>query len=140
MGGFLRLADTASIKRFDHESGDWIEVKANISKREMNAIFASLPDEMIERQMSDKKHSDETLFLVKQGPAVAQALFGALVTNWSVDAPPTVSNYLALDPEPAAWIDGVLYGHWASIQMAEGEPGKPSTSPRASRKATHATP
>ena len=139
MGGFLKLADTASVTRFDHESGDWIEVKSNISKREMNAIFASLPDEMIERQISDEKHSDEALFLVKQGPAVAQALFGALVTGWSLDAPPTVANYLSLDPEPAAWIDGVLYGHWGSLQMDRDELGKPSTSPRASRKATHET-
>lgn len=150
--GFLRIADTASVKRYPHyaepEEGapedappvedGYIECRAAVDKRAMNAVMAGLPDEMIERQMRDEKLGDDAVFLVKNSPAVVQGLFSALVTGWSLSEPPTLANYLALDPEAAAWIDGVLYGHWNSIQVGKDESGKPSTSPRGLRKGTRA--
>jgi len=150
--GFLRIADTASVKRYDHfapldddapegtvaEVDGWIELRGAVDKRAMNAVFAGLPDEMIERQMRDEKLGDDAVFLVKNSPVVVQSLFSALTTGWSLEESPTLATYLALNPESASWIDGVLYGHWNTIQTSKAEAGKPLTSPRGSRKATRA--
>lgn len=128
--GFLKLADKTAVKRYTHEEGDWVEVREYLTKAEMNYVLTQTPDSMI--------GIDETAStaILRDSPGMAQTLFGVLVTGWSLEVEPTVENYLALDPMPANWIDGVLYGHLNSMAMKKDESGKPSNSPRASRKDT----
>lgn len=131
--GFLKLADKTAIKRYTHEEGDWIEVREHLTKAEMNYLLRSTPNSMIEAEEGKKVE------ILKDATGMSETLFGVMVTGWSLDAEPTVENYLALDPDPANWIDGVLFGHLNTMNLTKDEQGKPSTSPRASRKGTPAT-
>lgn len=131
--GFLKLADQSATKRYTHEQGDWIEVRENLTKAEMNYLLRVTPDSMIEPDQSSN------IAVLKDAPGMAEHLFKMCVVGWSLDVEPTVENYLALDPQPGAWIDGVLYGHINGMNLTKEEQGKPSTSPRASRKATAET-
>lgn len=117
--GFLRLADLDAVKRIEHESGDWIDVRANLSKRDINRILTTLPQELL-------NGTGQVTFQAAVGSA--EALFAALLVGWSLEVPATVENYLNLDGEPAAWIDQKLFEHFNSLTLSEDERGKPSTS------------
>jgi hypothetical protein len=130
--GFLELVNTTETKRFEHESGDWIEVKANVSKREVNAIAKRLPT-------SAYAENEDGSWTAEVAVGTAEALFGALVVGWSLPVPATVENYLALKGEPAAWIDQQLFQHFFNVQLTGDEAKKPSTSPRGQRKDTGKT-
>lgn len=132
MGNFFRLASIDEIKRIDTEEGDdWIDVRANLSKKTMDNIIRLLPD-----SITSQRQDDEGNVTVNIGDAtdMAYALFKALVVDWSlVDANNakvacSFDNYLALDPAPAQWIDGKLYEHFAALQTSAAERGKASTS------------
>jgi hypothetical protein len=136
--GFFKLTDREAVKRYPHKDGDWIDVREHLSKAEMNYLFRNTPDELLEAQFDTTRASQ--VAVLKQSPVLAEMLFKMLVVAWSIeDTEPTVENYLALDPDPANWIDGVLFGHVNSMQLSKDEQGKPSNSPRASRKGTRAT-
>lgn len=134
--GFLKLADQTTVKRYTHDDGEsWIEVREFLTKAEMNYLLRMTPDSMIEADESKK------VAILKDSTGMAEHLFKVMVVAWSVEgAEPTVDNYLALDPDAGSWIDGVLYGHLNSMTLSKDEQGKPSTSPRASRKGTRGTP
>lgn len=131
--GFLKLADQTAVKRYTHEEGDWVELREQLTKKEMNFLLRVTPDSMIE---PDK---DSNIAVLKDAPGMAEHLFATCVVSWSLDIEPTVENYLALDPQAGSWLDGVLYGHINTMNLTKEEQGKPSTSPRASRKGTPET-
>jgi hypothetical protein len=123
--GFLRTVDTAATTTVKHEQGDFLTLRSNLSKREMNIVLGSLPAESFE-----KIGDNEVKFTFREGMGMAEGLFEALVVAWSLDEPPTARAYLALDPEPAAWVDSVLFEHFADVQKKDrAELGKPTTSP-----------
>jgi hypothetical protein len=117
--GILRIADITATTRIEHESGDWIEVKSNLAKRDINAILLALPPEVLQGGSE---------FSYEAAVGSAEALFSALVVGWSLDMPPTVESYLSLTGDGAAWIDSSLYTHFNSLTMSEDERGKPSPS------------
>lgn len=131
--GFLKLADQTAVKRYTHEEGDWVELREQLTKKEMNFLLRVTPDSMIE---PDK---DSNIAVLKDAPGMAEHLFATCVVGWSLDIEPTVENYLALEPQAGSWLDGVLYGHINTMNLTKEEQGKPSTSPRASRKGTAET-
>lgn len=130
--GFLELVNTTETKRIEHESGDWIEVRAQVSKREVNAIARRLP-------ANAYSENDDGSWTADVAIGTAEALFGAMVTGWSLDVPATVENYLALKGEAASWIDTKLFEHFFAVQMGGDEAKKPSTSPSGQRKDTDKT-
>jgi hypothetical protein len=135
--GFLRLADTSATKKIEHKDGDYIEVRANLSKREINSILGSLPGEVFAEAMKKSDSKDQSMTVgFRAISETAVAMFKTFVVGWSLPDAPTVDNYLALDPEPAAWVDGVLMEHWDSIQLRKDEEGKPVTSASGSRRVT----
>lgn len=131
--GFLKLADQTAVRRYTHEEGDWVELREQLTKKEMNFLLRVTPDSMIE---PDK---DSNIAVLKDAPGMAEHLFATCVVKWSLDIEPTVENYLALEPQAGSWLDGVLYGHINTMNLTKEEQGKPSTSPRASRKGTAET-
>lgn len=126
---FLKLADTSATQALRHESGDFLEVRSALSKREINMILGSLPSEMFQT-------AGKAQFGFNEAAGTAEALFKALVVAWSLPDPATTESYLALEGEPAAWVDKVLFEHFDSLQMGKDESPKPMTSARGSRKAT----
>jgi len=123
--GLLRIADTTATKRITHESGDWVEVRANLSKRELNSILSALPLDIA---------SEKVTFAASIG--ASEALFNALVVGWSLDVPADIENYLALEGDAATWIDTVVMEHFSSLQMSKDESGNASNSAKGSRKGT----
>lgn len=126
--GFFKFTDQSKTIRYEHESGEWIECRNTLSKGQMNSLFMNLPQSMVEST------GDERSFVVREAPELAIALFKAYLVGWSVDDAPTVEKYLALDPDPAAWIDSKLFEHMAREQMAEDEGKELMTSPKDSLK------
>jgi len=126
MSNFFRLADTTSTKRLTHENGeDWIDVRANLSKKDMDGILRSLPKSLT----SGAKNPDgSTTFDIGDASDMAYSLYKAVVVGWSLDVPCTFDNYLALDNEPAQWVDAQLYEHFSSLQTSQAEKGKAKTS------------
>lgn len=131
---FLRLADPNATTRITHESGDsWLDLRANLSKREINAVLAALPASMWERA------GEQVRFSFEEGAGMAESLFVALVKGWSLDDSPSVETYLGLEGAPAAWVDSAMFEHFQSLQMSSADEKGPSTSPKGSRKDTGAT-
>lgn len=133
--GFLKLADKTAVKRYTHPEHEdaWVELREHLTKAEMNFLLRSTPDSMIEAD------ENRRIAVLKDATGMAETLFGVMVVSWSLDSQPTVENYLALDPDAGNWIDGVLYGHLNNMSMSKEEQGKPSTSPRESRKVARET-
>lgn len=129
MSGFLRLADPEAVVRVNHDGGDWVDLRASLSKRQVNSILSTLPSEVFER-------AGEARFSFNSVMSTAEALFSSLVVGWSLDAPPTIDNYLNLEGEAAGWLDGVLYKHFDDIQLSKDDAKKPSNSASGSRTAT----
>jgi hypothetical protein len=143
--GFLKVADRET-KRFEHKAKDgsvdaWIEVRARMSKAEENIVQSQLPAEMMELQDVDVANDKKAAAIVMAHitPQLSAIIFEALVTSWSLEIPATKANYLSLEPEPAAWIDGIIIEHYNNSKTSQDELGKPSTSPKGSRKGTPAT-
>lgn len=118
--GILRLADINATKRVEHDSGDWIEVRANLAKKDINSILLALPQELT---------SGGDTFTFQAAIGSAEALFTSLVTGWSLEEPATIESYHALTGDAAAWVDSTLYEHFNSLTLSDDERGKPSTSP-----------
>lgn len=131
--GFLKLADRTATKRYTHDDGDWIELREHLTKAEMNYLLRNTPDSMIEADETQK------IAVLKAAPEMAETLFTVMIAAWSLEVEPTVENYRSLEPDAGNWIDGVLFGHLNTMNLTKEEQGKPTTSPRVSRKATRAT-
>lgn len=125
--GLLRLVDTNATTRINSDDGDWIEVRANLSKREVDTILASMPESLV--RSATRPDGSEYTFDFGDSSAMARSLFGALMVGWSLDAPCTVENYLSLSSDAGSWIDAQLFTHFNSLQMNKSESGKVTSSP-----------
>lgn len=122
--GFLRLAKTDT-KRIELPEGDWIDVRADISKRDFNRLISFMPDREV---------SEEAGLLPAEAMEFQKGLFEALVVGWSADVPPTIDNYLALSNDAGQEIDRLLAEHFASLTPTRAEGNAPKTSPASTRK------
>jgi imidazole glycerol phosphate synthase subunit HisF len=107
-------------KKYEHDSGDWIELRQNLSKREVNAILRVMPSEAINASQDQKSGAD----MVDMLSSVAETLFTNLVVGWSVDDSPNVDTYLSLPSDAANWVDKILFEHFNSQSLSGDEAGK----------------
>jgi hypothetical protein len=117
---FLRPVDKTVTKKYEHDSGDWIELRQNLSKREVNAILRVMPSEAINASQDQKSGAD----MVDMLSSVAETLFTNLVVGWSVDDSPNVDTYLSLPSDAANWVDKILFEHFNSQSLSGDEAGK----------------
>lgn len=116
---FLRPVDRTLTKKYEHESGDWIELRQNLSKREVNAILRVMPADAINGV--DSKNGAEMVDVLT---SVAETLFTNLVVGWSVDNSPSVDTYLSLPSDAANWVDKILFDHFNAQSLTGEEQGK----------------
>jgi imidazole glycerol phosphate synthase subunit HisF len=116
---FLRPVDKTITKKYEHESGDWIELRQNLSKREVNAILRVMPTDVAD---STKEKSGAEMVDVLT--SVAETLFTNLVVGWSVDESPKVETYLSLPSDAANWVDKILFEHFNGQSLSGDEAGK----------------
>jgi hypothetical protein len=117
---FLRPVDRTLTKKYEHESGDWIELRQNLSKREVNAILRVMPGDVVDGSSTGKTGSE----MVDMLSSVAETLFTNLVVAWSVDDTPNVDTYLSLPSDAANWIDKILFEHFNGQSLSGDEAGK----------------
>lgn len=117
---FLRPVDKTVTKRYEHESGDWIELRQNLSKREVNAILRVMPTDVAEGATKEKSGAE----MVDVLTSVAETLFTNLVVGWSVDDSPKVDTYLSLPSDAANWVDKILFEHFNAQSLSGDEAGK----------------
>jgi hypothetical protein len=107
----LRLASTGT-KRITIADDEWIDVRADISRRAFNTLVSILPAEV------GQDGYDVTIAVVGEFSA---ALFEAFVTGWSVvdedgnPVPATEENYELLSRESAQRIDQAIGEHFNSL-------------------------
>jgi hypothetical protein len=102
--GILRLASTDT-KRVDLGDGDYLELRSDLSKRDFNGILKGLPAD----------YDTEKGFTPGQADDFTMSLFATLVVGWSLDVPPTVENYLALERSAASAVDEALMAHLNNV-------------------------
>ena len=117
---FLRPVDKTVTKKYEHESGDWIELRQNLSKREVNAILRVMPADAVSGAAESKSGAE----MVDMLTSVAETLFTNLVVGWSVDDAPSVETYLSLPSEAAGWVDKILFEHFNAQSLTGDEQGK----------------
>lgn len=113
----LRLADE-STKRIDLGDGDWVDVREDISKRQMTRLISRMP----KRSQEEVKATGLT---IDEGLDFQTGLFETLVTAWSVDLPPTAEAYLSIKREDAEQLDAELMKHFEALMPSKEEQGKP---------------
>ena len=139
--GILKFADKNEVVRYSTDDGeDWIDLRASLTKGEMNSLFNSMPDSLVEQAMvkGDDGESLGAVVLIKDAPEMSKALFKAYAKAWSLNEPWTVESYLELDPDAAAWVDEQISTHSneSDKRMSAQEGKSQPTSRKASRKAT----
>lgn len=107
----LRRASTET-KRIDLGEGDYIDVRAEISKREFNRFIAFLPAREV---------NEEQGMTAQEAVELQKGLFEVLVVGWSLPEPPTLEAYEALSSEGATAIDNALAEHFRSLQPSKQE-------------------
>lgn len=117
---FLRPVDKTVTKRYEHESGDWVDLRQNLSKREVNAILRVMPADAINGTTGEKSGAE----MVDVLTSVAETLFTNLVVGWSVDDSPSVETYLSLPSDAAGWVDKILFEHFNAQSLSGDEQGK----------------
>jgi hypothetical protein len=117
---FLRPVDRTLTKKYEHESGDWLELRQNLSKREVNAILRVMPADAINGTADNKSGAE----MVDMLTSVAETLFTNLVVGWSVDDAPSVETYLSLPSDAAGWVDKILFEHFNAQSLTGEEQGK----------------
>jgi hypothetical protein len=117
---FLRPVDRTLTKKYEHESGDWLELRQNLSKREVNAILRVMPADAVNANTDNKSGAE----MVDMLTSVAETLFTNLVVAWSVDESPAVDTYLSLPSEAANWVDKILFDHFNAQSLSSDEQGK----------------
>jgi hypothetical protein len=119
--GFFRRARIHETIRFETPGGeDYVELRAELSKGEINRLFAAAP-----RNQDDM---DAAISFAERFAELA-------VVDWSMTdengnkVPFSLEEYHKLAPEPAQWLDKILVEHLQRIVGKEVEEleGKPST-------------
>jgi lysophospholipase L1-like esterase len=107
----LRKASTET-KQIALDDTDFIVVRADISKREFNALAGSMPN----------MTGEGATLSVGEASAFQRVLFGTLVVGWSLDGShPTAEDYDALSAESAAAIDAKLIEHFEALLPTSAE-------------------
>ena len=120
--GLLNLVGNET-KRYTHESGDWIDLRAKISKGTMNAIIEGMPQSMVDAAFTGADRPQGTITFAETN-RTTETLFNTLVVAWSAPEEPSLENYLNLDNEAAGWVDKTLYEHFNSLSLGKEESGK----------------
>lgn len=109
--GILRKA-TDERKTIALDETDFIVVRADISKREFNALAGSMP----------VLTEGGTGLTVEQASVFQRTLFDTLVVEWSL-APgkPTADDYESLSAEAANEVDAKLAAHFESLLPSSAE-------------------
>ena len=109
--GILRKS-TGEVKRIMLDETDWLDVRADISKREFNAIASAMPAQPAEG--AELSLGDATKF---QG-----FLFDTLVVGWSLsEGKPTLEDYDSLSAEAAGVVDSAIADHFEAIVPSSAE-------------------
>lgn len=108
--GILRKA-SAETKTILLDETDSITVRADISKREFNALVAHMPN----------KADGSGMTIVETTEFTAQ-LFDVLVLGWTLsEGKPTITDYEDLSAEAATAIDSALAEHFESLLPSSAE-------------------
>ena len=108
--GILRRA-TEEVKNIYLDDTDYIVVRADISKREFNALAAKMP-----------QTAEGGTLTIPEAMAFQSELFATLVVGWSLqDGNPTVEEYEALSAEAGSAIDSALADHFSSLLPSSAE-------------------
>lgn len=109
--GLLRKA-SEEVKTINLTDDDFIVVRADISKRDFNALAAQMPA------------TPDGQVTIPEATRFSSVLFGTLVVGWSLtEGTPSVEDYESLAAEGANAIDSALADHFASLlpDSAEGK-------------------
>lgn len=109
--GILKSA-SSEVKKIMLDETDYIEVRANISKREFNALASAMPQNVGE-DGSGLSLADATGF--------QKLLFHDLVVGWSLDAPVSDEAYEGLDYAAAQVVDEKVAEHFESLLPTSAE-------------------
>lgn len=111
----LRKANTEPQQIPLDDEGSYISVTTDVTKGQFNALVEAMPQDV----------DDEKGLTPSQGTGLQTALFKTFVIGWSLDAEPTVEEYLGLPREAADAIDEALMTHFSKIQVGESDRKKP---------------
>lgn len=110
--GILRKANTETKTVYLDES-DYIVVRADISKREFNALVARMPNVNTDGEAS---------LTIGEASAFSRVLFETLVVGWSLsEGQPTVEDYDSLAAEGANVLDTKLAEHFETLLPTSAE-------------------
>jgi len=87
------------------DSGDWVEVKKDVSKRAFKRIVEVMPENV----------TSDTQLTTAQALQFQQQLFEILVVGWSLDIAPSVDAYLDQPVDASNAIDTALSEYFASL-------------------------
>jgi hypothetical protein len=109
--GILRTA-ASSTKQIMLDETDYITVRADLSKRDFNALIGSMPTGV---------QADGGGLSLAEATKFQESLFAALVVGWSLDTPATVEAYNDLSAEAGQAIDAKLGEHFESLLPTSAE-------------------
>lgn len=115
--GILRTA-SSDVKKIMLDETDYIEVRAEISKREFNYLASRMPTNVGE--------SGENLSLA-DATAFQKFLFEELVVGWSLPVAVSGEAYETLNAEAAQAVDEKVAEHFEALLPSTDESKKPST-------------
>lgn len=108
--GILRKA-SAETKTIMLDETDYITVRADISKREFNALVAHMPQK-----------ADGAAMTIVETTAFTAQLFDTLVLGWSLaEGKPGMNDYEELSAEAATVIDAALAEHFETLLPSSAE-------------------
>lgn len=99
-------------KTISLDETDYIVVRADISKREFNALAEAMPKSATEEGGS---------LSMTEASIFQRALFGVLVVGWSLDEDPSVEAYDGLSAAGASAIDIALAKHFETLLPSSAE-------------------
>lgn len=125
MGKLLRLVSSETKRiNLDDDGEDWIEVKADISKREYGNLASSFGIDL------NQSEDEAVNFTIPQAMAMQSNLFETFVVGWSLTDPKgkalpvTLDNYLELSREASEAVDTAISEHFNSLTPSKDEKSK----------------
>lgn len=112
----LKKATTETTRLPIGDEGDWLEVRAGLSKRDFNRFVNYMPTRSVD---------EDNPLNAGEAMSFATGLFEALVISWSAEPTnPSVNDYLDLEQEAAGLIDSALMEHFQSLTPSQDEVNK----------------
>lgn len=112
MSNFFSNADVSDVTRYEAEGGAWIELRNQLSKREMNDLFKKSPQ-------SENDRSGVISFSTE----LIQILFSGWsnVDEHGNEVEFNAKTFNALAQKPAQWIEKTVGEHFRTITGTEVE-------------------